>query len=458
MLVYAGLCRISPRTDFSYINGDFTLNAKGKAVEAVNKVLLSGPGDLAVNTEALTEGIFVYYPRSLFYQNDLAFFKQRLLNNSRQNRTKLRGMHVWDNQVPNSFLPHLDALGYQYEYGDEQDLTAERLKKLRVVLLQNVICLSIEKLELLHDFVKNGGCVIAEAGTARRDESGKIYAQTPQVFKDIFGIERTKPNLSPIISEEKMRIVSDKTNDKDFTSGGLGRIYRKGKVFFLNFHLPKSNSGINIVRKILASVKINPTYQLKNNWLGDHTKFNLVSSMVVRKKGKLTYLYILGDGNKTDDEFHIKLPKRMFVYDLLADKNLGPLNNIKGEIHYGEAKVFALSPSPVQLFKIMTDKKELSPGKWGKLDFELETKNGKPGDRLVMLSYNLRVKTDRHLPYIPRHVMLKNGKAAIRLFIPYNAKRGILELEAKDLTSGIKANIKLKIKKYGEKDEKSKLD
>ena len=438
---------LPPKTDFSYINGDFTLNAKGKAVEAVNKVLLSGPGDLAVNTKQFNDGIFVYYPRSLFFRNDLAFFKQRLLNNPGLNRKKMRGMQVWANQLPNSFLPHLDALGYQYEYGDEQDLTAERLKKTRLVILQSVICLSLKKMSLLRDFVKNGGCVIAEAGTARRDENGKIFTKTPQVFKDIFGIERIEPNLSPLISPDKIRIVSNEVNVKKFSSGGLGRIYKKGKAFFFNFHLPKSNSGVYTVRKVLTAAKIEPSYQLKDNWLGAQTKFNLICSMIVRKRGDLTYLYLTGDGNKTDDDFSIKLPKKMFVYDVLTDKTFGQLENIEGKIHYGEARLFALSQSPVRSFQIVSNKSNLYLGEWASLDLKLETMNGTPGDRLVMLKCTSQTKINGLLPDISRKVMLKNGKATVKFFVPHNVSLRLLRLTARDLTTGAKTNISFRIKK-----------
>jgi hypothetical protein len=436
-----------PRGDFSYLNGDFTLNAKGKAIAKVNKVLGSGPGDLAVNTKPFEEGIFIYYPRSLFYRNDLAFFEQKLLNNPDQKREKMRGMNVWGaNQMPNSFLPHLNALGYQYEFGDDLDLNVERLKRTRVVLLQNVFCMSSEKLELLQEFVKNGGCVIAESGTARRDENGRVYPQTPQAFKDLFGIERTEPNLSALISREKMRIVSKEANN-DFSSGGFGQIYRKGKVFYLNFHLPKSNSGINIMQKILTVAGIKPTYQLKNNWLETGTRSNLICSMVLRRKGNLAYLFLTGDGNKNDDDFSIKLPKRMFVYDVLADKNLGELDHIKGKISYGEARLFALSPSRVQLLKILADKKVLSPGELACLNFELTTEDGNPGDCLVLLKHKSETGSCKYLPDIPRKVMLKNGKGTVVFKVPYNAQSGVLEIAAKDLSSGEKAVINLKIRK-----------
>jgi len=429
-----------PLADWSYFNGDFTLNEKGKAIAAINKVLCSGMGDLAVNTKPLDEGILVYYPRTLFYNNDLAFFKQSLLNKPQQDRKKLRGMSVWGaNQMPNSFLPHLDALGYQYEFCDELDLTAERLKKTRVVLLQNVVCLGHEKLELLRDFVESGGCVIAEAGTARRDENGRVYAQTPESFKDLFGIERTKSNPSPLVLRESFRIVSKDANDSEFTSGNYGQVFRKGNAFFINFPMPKSNGEIRLLDKLLMAAGVEPTYGLHSNWLEVGTRSNLICSTIVRTQGKLTYLFLTGDGNKTDNVFSVKLPEFKCVYDVLADKNLGTIDVINGNINYSEARLFALSPSPVRSFTLASNRTTIKPGEWCELRLDLTTEDGAPDNRLVMLKISPTRKGV--LPFIPRKVMLNNGKATLKIMVPYNVELGQFNVTARDLTSGIKANV-----------------
>ena len=431
---------LSPDSDFSYFNGDFTLNRKGAAIEAVNRVLLSGPGDLAVNTEPLREGIFVYYPRTLFYCNDLAFFEQSLLNNPDQDREALRGgIPLNENRLPHAFLPHLDSLGYQYEFGDAKDLTAERLRKTRVVLLQNVVCLGREKLELLLQFVNHGGCVVAEAGTARRDENGRAYAKTPEEFKTIFGIERITPNLSPLISEDAIRMVTDEVNDRDYTSGTHGRVFRKGNAFFLNFHMPTSNAGIHLLDRLLTAAGVEPTYRLHRNWLEINTTRNLICSMVVRQKGALSYLYLLGDGNKIDDGFSINLPGTPYVYDVLGDRDLGPLGRLDGQIQYGEARLFALSPSPCRALTLTSDRSNLAPGERTALELKLTTEDGKPGDRLVMLEHESRASA--HLPDIPRAVLLKDGNATLRFFVPLNILADRLSLTARDLTSGVKAHI-----------------
>jgi len=97
--------------------------------------------------------------------------------------------------APCSFVPLLRAW-LPFEFCDEDDLTAERLKTTKAVLLSHVICLGEAKLALLREFVHSGGCVIAESATARRDDDGRLYPQTRKASARCSGSDgrrRTSP-------------------------------------------------------------------------------------------------------------------------------------------------------------------------------------------------------------------------------------------------------------------------
>ena len=168
----------------------------------------------------------------------------------------------------------------------------------------------------------------------------------------------------------------------------------------------------------------------------------MVYSMVVRKAGVLSYLYLTGDGHP-DDDFYIKLPSPMFIYEMVTGKMLGVDDHVEGKIRDGEAKVFALSPSPTKELSVQAGKTTYSRGERVSLDFNLTTQDGKPGDRLIMIKYN--AGKEGILPAIPRTLMLNNGKGQLQFLIPYNASLGKFELTAKDLTSGNGSNIWIEV-------------
>jgi hypothetical protein len=142
-----------------YLNVDWTPNAEGRVIEAVNRALLAGPAQVAAATQPLDEGVFVYYPRTAFYANTLAYLQEQRAAAPDTPPAELKGLGPMQNQAPDSFVPHLRALGYQFEIGDEDDLTADRLRRTRVVLLSHVSCLGEAELRLLGSFVRAGGCV-----------------------------------------------------------------------------------------------------------------------------------------------------------------------------------------------------------------------------------------------------------------------------------------------------------
>ncbi|MBI3920795.1 MAG: hypothetical protein HY318_05195, partial [Armatimonadetes bacterium] len=428
-----------PEGRFTFLNGDLTLNEKGKIIAEVNRQLLSGPGDVAVNAEPLREGVFIYYPRSVFYAHTLAWMKRKLDADPKLDPAKLTGTGPWLEQLPCSFVPHLRALGYQFEFGDEEDLTAERLKQTRVVFLSHVICLGQRESELLREFVKRGGCVIAEAGTGRRDESGRAYANTPEGFRDIFGLERPSQDLSPGVEEEKL--VPRGAEAFEGFPPSLGTFYRKGRAFFLNSRLPATEDARHAVQQILKTSGIPARYALRENVIDNETN-KPVCSLVVRTRGDLTYLLLTGDGNPRASAFCIELPQERHVYDMLSDRSFGLRTRIEGEINYGEAKVFALSPSRVKEVSLLCDRARYRPGEAVNVSISVSTQNGDARDRVIALTLTPRRGI---MPVVPRCVVLNAGRIIFRIHVPLNMAKGSYTLTARDVCSGVRADCQFRI-------------
>ncbi len=428
-----------------YLNTDYTLNEEGRVIEKLNRLLLAGPGQVAAVTQPLREGIFVYCPRTLFYTHTLAHMKRQLAGTPGGKPTEIKGLGPFQNQVPNSFVPHLRALGYQFEFGDEDDLTRQRLKRTRVVLLSHVVCLGARELELLHEFVKSGGCVVAEAGTGRRDASGRLYARTPQTFRRLFGVQRPTPNLSPAVEADG--VVPAGARKMDWIPPTLGAGYRNGKAFFLDFAVPASAEGYQVIKRTLESAGIRPTYALRDNRVPASPAVmvdlygvsfsitnGLIASLVVRQLGNLTYLYLTGDRPGAPGRFSIALPRKQYVYEMVSDKELGMLHTIEGTIAYGEARVFGLSPSPVLAFTAQAGGQQCHPGDKLQVRFNLSTGNGDAGDRVVRLEY--RGPGEGNRPALPRTLILRGGRGELSTVLPLNCMPGTVWIRAKDLTSG----------------------
>lgn len=421
-----------PSATFRYLRPDLTPNAKGEAIAEINKLLLSGPGQLAAATKPLSEGVFIYYPRTLFYAQTLDHMKRQLEGNPELAPKTLRGIHPGVHRMlPCSFVPHLRSLGYQFELGDEKDLDAQRLGQTRVVFLSHVACLGQREQELLRDFAGRGGCVIAEAGAGRRDESGRLYSETPAVFRQLFGVERVQPNPSPSVEKEGIRPCG--AEHLGWVSPFLGAAYRKGNAFFLNFKLPRTWRACRMIRRMLEDSGVRPTYHMQRNYI-EPDSGQLVASLVARQRGSLSYLYLTGDGNRRDSAFCVELPQPRYVYDVLEDAHLGLKQQIEGHIDYGEVALFALSPVHSRAFSIHTSKEPYRPGETLAVRFALTAEPKGPGDRLVRLTY--WAEKPGPGPAIPGTLLLHGGVGELKAVLPLNCASGKAWISARDLTSG----------------------
>ncbi|MBI2299299.1 MAG: hypothetical protein HYU66_10225 [Armatimonadetes bacterium] len=425
-----------------FLNQDLTPNAEGRVIETVNRTLQAGPGPVAAATEPLREGVFVYTPRTMFYADTLACLQRRLKESPGAKPADLKGLGPFEDQIPNGFVPHLRALGYQFEFGDEDDLTAARLKAQRVVLLSHVVCLGERELQLLSDFVRGGGCVIAEAGTGRRDGAGRLYADTPQSSRRWFGVRRPTPNPSPAVEPDG--VVADGARKVDWIPAALGTGYQSGKVFFLDFPVPNTVQGYQVVRRALERAGVRPTFALRDNRLPDGPPVmvdlygvsfsisnGLRASLAARRLGPVTYLYLTGDRPGGPAPFSIALPGKRHVYELVSDKSLGVQSELRGTIAYGQARVFALSPVAVTTFTARAGSRSYRLGQQVRVRFSL---GAGAGDRVVRLDYRGSDKGAR--PAVPRTLVLKGGTGEVRIVLPLNAAPGPASIRAKDLASG----------------------
>ena len=418
-----------PRGRFSYLSPDLTPNEKGRAIAQVNERLLAGPGPLAAVTQPHSDGIFVYYPRTVAYALTRAFMKRQLDDDPRREPAVLRGSGPWREQLPCSFVPPLRALGHQFEFGDERDLTMERLKTTKAVLLSHVVCLGEQKLQLLRKFVERGGCVVAEGGTARRDDGGRVYVQTPESFRTLFGVRRATPNQSPVVGTEPLTLCGAERMRR--VPDSVGPVYCNGGAFFVNSRVPNSPAAATALDEMLSSCGVSPSYALRDNHASADSKAP-IASVGVRRRGDLTYLYVTGDQTKGEKPFHLDLPQSRHLYDMSGDEDLGFGRQIRGRIRYGEARVYALSPSAVASFTAHAERPDYRLGELALVSFTLTTEDGSPGDRLIRLDYS--VPDNGIPPVLPRTLLLCGGRGELTMTLPLNGPVGTVRVRAKDLT------------------------
>ena len=125
-------------------------------------------------------------------------------------------------------------------------------------------------------------------------------------------------------------------------------------------------------------------------------------------------------------------------------QDAGRVKRIRGRIEIGEARIYALSPSPVDSFVAELPKTHYRPGEHARVRFRLTTHDGAPGDRVVRLDYHADGEGIR--PVMPRTLMLPAGNSELNMFIPLNAAAGKIWVTATDLSSGAECEYTLEIR------------
>jgi hypothetical protein len=201
------------------------------------------------------------------------------------------------------------------------------------------------------------------------------------------------------------------------------------------------------VKQTLERAGIRPTFELRDNLAppGSPVTVDLYgvtfcisnglnASLVVRQLGRVTYLYLTGDRPAEPGRFCIPLPGKLHVYEMVSGKDLGVLGTIQGAIAYGEARVFALSPSPIVRFSSQAGSSRYRLGEQVNVHLALTTGDGSAGDRVVRLEY--RGPESASKPALPRTLILQGGQSEVKAVLPLNGATGRACIEARDLASG----------------------
>jgi hypothetical protein len=129
--------------------------------------------------------------------------------------TEIRGFEnvLMENHIPNDFIL------------DDQ-VSRERLNKYKVVILPNVRCMSGKEMDLLKDYVRNGGNVIATYSTSLYDEEGK--ERKDYGLSELFGVsyagkkENTRrDNYQYILNKKHPLVLPDSSKTELLFNAGF---------------------------------------------------------------------------------------------------------------------------------------------------------------------------------------------------------------------------------------------
>jgi hypothetical protein len=380
---------------YSFLNPDFTHSASARDMgKAFSSLRSEGVGKLLMESVRQQDGIALYYSMPSIHAASILGYHQRSSDDDDEVADKAR-LSFSANR--DGWVKTIKDLGLQFDFISSEDVAVHGIAngKYKVVILPLVFALSNEEIQQLEKFVARGGVVIADAAPGWLDQHcawqkngavNKLFGiatvdSDKRQFKLASGAVRTSlrasewglpTELSDIRLAEPDVKASTGTALLKIENGDAAIVNRTGKgwTIYLNTawdQYPKQRATKfggaayrQLVNAVLQRAAVRPSievtspdgrqlsqaqiarYKFGNAEILAIVKENVAIAGVVGQDGVTTY-NDASLGEVAKQELTIKLPRKFYVADVRAGKNLGFTDVVHSSILVGDALVLALT-------------------------------------------------------------------------------------------------------------------
>jgi len=475
---------------YSFLNPDFTHSASARDMgKAFSSLRSEGVGKLLMESVRQQDGIAVYYSMPSIHAASILGYHQRSSDDDDEVADKARLSFTANRD---GWIKTIKDLGLQFDFVSSEDVAAKGIAndRYKVVILPLVFALSNNEIQQLEQFVARGGVVIADAAPGWLDQH--CAWQTNGRLKKLFGIATVDSDkrqlkltsgevrttsqgselglpreLSGIRLAQPDVKVSDGTALLKVGNNDAAIVKRTGAgwTIYLNTawdQYPKQRAANfggaayrQLVNAILNKAGVRPSFQasspdgrqLQQTQIARYkfgnaeivaiVKENVAVAGVVGQDGVTTY-NDANLGQVAEQELTIKLPRKFYVTDVRAGKQLGFTDVVHSSVLIGDALVLALTP---EVNELKFDG-PVSAHAGEHVSFGLKSTTA--GTSLVRC--HVFAPDGSRLPIYSNNVLLENGRGTFSLPFALNDPTGKYVVRATDVVTGavIEKSIELR--------------
>ncbi|MCM8768392.1 MAG: beta-galactosidase [Candidatus Omnitrophica bacterium] len=432
----------SSEPDYTAFLPDYTFHQPFSVVARETKKIKEGIGRLLLSAKA------EYSPVALVHSQPNLHLT-----------TAISGRTTFDYLKSRScFLKFLQRLGYYPGAISHREIASGGLRKTkyRFLFLPSLFCLSPEERSELRQFVEKGGVVVSDSLPGLFDGHGKITDNSD--IETLFGVSRSQwpgiPDQPLIIGEsslsiscaEKLRVTNGQPH---LTSAGgypalIVRKLGKGQAVCLNILLPTlDNLKLDDQRVFLSFLQgfwqklgMNPQFEVTEKESGQPFYGGTGRFFT---SGNNRYLFVLSERT---GRVKVRWPEKSHVYEIISSTYHGWLEEFSTE--FGRAEPLLLACLPYLVRRLEVKGPVIVPvGTIWDGQLQLEVTNGTPGFHVV----NLKVFNPKGelVPYLSKNLDCPAGQASFQIPFCLNADLGQWKIQAKDVASGVKAEISFRL-------------
>jgi len=349
------------------------------------RILREGLGDLLVHSNRADDGIAILY-------SDISRAASTCMDYEQSEDGK-SGAYSFSHQALTKALRNL-GLGFRYVTDKMLENGILKQHHIKMLFLPMACGISDETADVIREFVKNGGVVIADVKPGVFD--GYCKRRKRAVLDDLFdtGQKKSKQPISKI------------------------NRFGRGLALLLNSAFNEHpQSTLKAIRTLLQRIKIEQPITLQ-------------TSDIEIARWQAGNIEIVGFLNPQEDSEKaiVKLNRNAFVYSLQSTKQFGNVCLFKVMIPANRARFFALAPYPLDIPKIIIPK-NIQRGKSAEIIMRF-SKQGHGGIRSVYFKLE---KPDGKFASWSQRTVLSDRKGSIRyVWTPaYEDQLGTWKLHAK---------------------------
>lgn len=413
------------------------------------QIVRDGLGDLLLDCEMQTDGIGLLYSQPSAYAAKLQ---------SGPSFGSYEGSHT-------ACHGWLRELGFNFRYFTDRQMRLGEVDfaRLKVIILPMACALGLYETDLLRDYVRQGGMLIADVQPGIYD--GHVKPLRAGQLDDVFGIRRTgiasaavrdagvkfsvAPGRSETLDLLKVRVDPGVQVAQASAAGSAGRTplvltnrFGKGRAVLLNLSMASlpalaahgtSETAAQLLRTLLGDgvapavcLKATNGQRLRNVEITRWMNGPLQIVSVFRHHGQ-------------PEAATLALPQAAQVYDLKARRSLGKLQAVPVSITPFRAQFYAIAPQPLPSVELKAGQ-AATPGSVVRLTLRSTLAEGRQAVRLAV-----QLPDGRLADWVRPTVLADRRGVAVDVPVAYNDPPGKWTVHATELCAGATSAVQFTV-------------
>ncbi len=432
---------------YSTLDPDLTMSQSGKDMEAGFRELRGdGIGKLVGLATPDNHGIALHYSYPSIHGTWIVDgkVKEEVSDNTSASFDRF-------SENRDGWVKALKDSGLQFDFISYGDVERGGLitKGYKTLVLPMSVALSDKEVEAVHEFVRRGGTLIADALTGIMDEHCSF--RDSRALMDVFGFEAAKggrENLAAGRGREPLRLTSARTMvSEEGAPLLLANRYGNGRAYYLNYLLNtypedrregRTGAALKNLKTILDDAGVHPKVRTAGM---DSTPVSGCAGYLFNN-GSTRLIGLIPDKSESGSQrIRLSFDGKAAIYDVRKKQYLGTATEFEADIEAAVPRLFAMIEARIT----GVDAKgptQVKPGDEVKIDFSVQG----PVALRSVATITVTGPDGKSIPWYGGNEDIVSGAGKVRFRTALNDPAGTWKVAVREALSGMQSEVKVEVR------------